>query len=59
MYNDGQVLGAATTTGGAVAALPLTAGNSVFQVILIAVAIVAATVLVVRIVKLSAARKSL
>lgn len=58
MYNDGQVLGAATTTTGAVVALPLTSGNSVFQTILIATAIVAATVLVVRIVRLTAERQS-
>jgi len=53
MYNDGQVLGAGTTTGITVAALPLTSGNSIFQYILIATAIVAATVLLVRIVKIT------
>ncbi len=58
MYNDGQVLGTAVTTTGAVAALPLTAGNTVFQTILIAVAVVAATVLVVRIIRLTAERQA-
>ncbi len=59
MYNNPQVLGAATTTGGTVAALPLTSGNSVFQTILIATALVAFTVLVVRIVKIASAKNSL
>lgn len=58
MYSDGQVLGAATTTGATVAALPLTAGGSIFQSILIATAIVAFTVLVVRIVKLTIAHRA-
>lgn len=53
MYNDGQVLGAATTTGVTVAALPLTSGNSIFQTVLIATAVVAFTILVVRVVKLA------
>lgn len=57
MYNDGQVLGASTTTGTAVAALPLTSGNSIFQIVLIATAVVAFTVLVVRIVKLTVANR--
>lgn len=56
MYTDGQVLGASTTTGVAVTALPLTSGNSVFQTILVATIVMAAIVLVVRIVKLSSAR---
>lgn len=59
MYNDGQVLGAATTTGGVVAALPLTSGNSVFHSILLATAAVAVVVLIVRIIKLSSERNTL
>lgn len=58
MYNDGQVLGAATTTSVAVVALPLTSGNSVFQSIVIATIIVAITILIVRIVKLTIAKRS-
>lgn len=53
MYNDGQVLGAATTATGAVAALPLTSGGSIFQSIVIATLIVAVTILIVRIAKLA------
>lgn len=59
MYSDGQVLGASTTTGAAVIALPLTSGNTIFQSILIATAVVALTVLLVRIVKLAAAKHAL
>jgi hypothetical protein len=58
MYNDGQVLGAATTTSVAVVALPLTSGNSIFQSIIFATAIVALTILIVRIVKLTIAKRS-
>ena len=58
MYSDGQVLGASTTTGAAVIALPLTSGNSSFQSIVIATVFVAAMILIVRIVKLSMAKHS-
>jgi hypothetical protein len=58
MYVNGQVLGAATTTGATVAALPLTSGNTIFQLVLIATAAVAFTVLIVRIIKLVAQNSS-
>lgn len=58
MYDDGQVLGASTTAGVAVTSLPLTSGNSVFQSILIAIAIIAFAVLMVRIAKLINAKHS-
>jgi hypothetical protein len=58
MYSDGQVLGSAVTSGAAVTALPLTSGNSIFQTILVATAVVAFTVLAVRVVKLIAVKKA-
>lgn len=59
MYSDGQVLGASITTGATVAALPLTSGDTIFQTILIATAAIAFTTLVVRIIKLITAKRSL
>lgn len=59
MYSDGQVLGASITTGATVAALPLTSGDTIFQVILIATAAIAFTTLVVRIIKLITTKRSL
>jgi hypothetical protein len=56
MYTDGQVLGASTTTGVAVATLPLTAGNTVLQVLLVGTIIMAVTVLAVRIVRIASTR---
>lgn len=58
MYDDGQVLGASTTLGASVTSLPLTSGNSAFQAILIAIAIVAFAVLAVRITKLVIAKRA-
>lgn len=60
MYIDGQVLGASITATGTatVAALPMTAGNSVFQTILFATAAVATIVLIVRIVRLYMASRA-
>jgi len=59
MYSDGQVLGASTTTGAAVIALPLTSGNSIFQSILIATIAIALAILLVRIVKMASAKHSI
>lgn len=58
MYSDGQVLGASTTVGGTVAALPLTSGNAIFQSILIATAALALAILIVRIMKIAAAKRA-
>lgn len=56
MYTDGQVLGASTTTGLAVATLPLTAGNTVLQTLLVGTIIMAVAVLAVRIVRIASTR---
>lgn len=53
MYNDGQLMGAATTATGAVVALPLTSGGSPFQWIIIATLTVAAMVIAARLIKLA------
>lgn len=58
MYNDGQVLGASTTAGATVAALPLTSGNTIFQTILFATAFIALTVLAVRIAKIATTKRA-
>ena len=52
MYSDGQVLGASTAGLTAVSSLPLTSSNTTFQLILVAIAAVALTILVVRTIKL-------
>ncbi|HSX18146.1 MAG TPA: hypothetical protein VLE51_02205 [Candidatus Saccharimonadales bacterium] len=50
--SQAQVLGASTVAGSAIAVLPNTSGNSVFRYFLLAILVVAASVLAMRAAKL-------
>ncbi|MGE5327737.1 MAG: hypothetical protein ACM3KH_00200 [Thiobacillus sp.] len=59
MYSSGTTLGAGAAGGAAVAALPLTSGNGIFQTLLIATAMLAATIILVRVAKVISQKEKL